>query len=210
MADILSFEAKRGQCRPQTRGQRKPPRPRLHADLRARAGLFAAGCSALLAVFGFGLALLVMGVLGYDGAFLGAAPGGLCVGSLSCSSPGAAHLGALSAGQREAIAASLVLLAAPALMILAHLRGLFRLYAAGIVFTVDNIVQISRIGLWLLAYSAAPFIVHRLLDAFGLFPDQPWFRPDQAAALVIGLSLLLVARIIDCGEELEQRRDLYI
>jgi hypothetical protein len=112
--------------------------------------------------------------------------------------------------QRDAIAVGLAVQSAPALMILAHLRGLFRLYAAGIVFEPDNISQISRTGLWLLVYSAAPFLVHRMLGAFAIFPGQSWFRVDEAAAVIIGLSLLLLARIIACGHEIEQQRDLYI
>lgn len=208
MAEILSFEARRLGTRAQP--PRKPLPLRLHDDVRARAALFAAGCSVLLTLLCFGLVVLTAGVLFYDGAFLGVGPDGLCLGAQSCSSVGAAHLDLLSSSQRTAVAAGMALLFVPVLMILAHLRGLFRLYAAGIVFTQDNISQISRVGLWLLAYAAAPFLVHQLLDAFAIFPGQSWFRVDEAAAVIIGLSLLLVARVIACGDEIEQRRDLFI
>lgn len=207
MAEILSFEA-RMQGRIQR--PRKPLPLRLHDDVRTRATLFAAGCSILLTLLCFGLAVLTAGVLFYDGALLGTGPDGLCLGAHSCSSAGTTHLDLLSSAQRAAFAIGLALPCVPALMILAHLRGLFRLYAAGIVFTPDNICQISRVGLWLLAYSAAPFLVHQLLDAFAIFPGQSWFRVDEAAAVIIGLSLLLVARVIACGDEIEQRRDLFI
>ncbi len=205
MAEILSFDARSVGSRPVR--ARRPPVPRLHDDVRARAGLFAAGCSILLTVLCFGLAVLTIAVLCYDGAFIGVGSNGLCVGAQSCS--GATHLGLLSPEQREVLAIGLAVLSVPALMILAHLRGLFRLYAAGIVFAPDSITRISRIGGWLLAYSIAPFLAHRLLEAFAI-PGQSWFRVDEAAAVIIGLSLLLVARVIACGREIEQRRDLFI
>ena len=208
MAEIVTFKPR--SMRGRTLALRRPPAPRLHEDIRTYASLFSAACSVLLTILGFGLALLMFGLLGYDGVFLGASPSGLCIGLQSCSSVHAEHLGLLSLGQRIAIAIGLGLLSAPALMILGHLRGLFRLYAAGIVFAEDNIAQISRVGWWLLVYSTAPFLVHRMLAAFAIFPEQSWFRLDEAAAVVIGVSLLLVARVIACGGEIEQHRDLFI
>lgn len=213
MAEIVTFKPR--SMRGRTLALRKPLSqkpvlPRLHEDVRTYASLFSAACSALLSILSFGLVLLMFGLLYYDGAFLGATPNGLCIGLQSCSSARAEHLGLLSLDQRVVIAAGLGVLCAPALMILAHLRGLFRLYAAGIVFTEDNIAQISRVGWWLLAYSTAPFLVHRLLEAFAIFPEQSWFRVDEAAAVIIGVSLLLVARVIACGGEIEQHRDLFI
>jgi hypothetical protein len=208
MAEIFFFEAQNMGAH--TQRPRSPSPPRLHDDVRTSASLFAAGCSVLLTALCFGLAVLLMAVLRYDGAFLGAGSDGLCLGAHACSSAGAVHLSLLSSGQRAAIATALVLSGAPALMILAHLRGLFRLYAAGIVFAGDNIAQISRAGSWLLVYSAAPFLTHWLLDAYAIFPGQSWFHPDEAAAAIIGLSLLLVARVIAAGHEIEQRRDLFI
>jgi hypothetical protein len=205
MAEILSFEARRrgGRAR-----HARMASPRLHEDVRRRASLFAAACSTLLALLAFGVAILIIGVLAYHGAYLGVGPTGLCFGAQSCA--GGTGLGLLSPLQRDAIAAGLALHSAPALMILAHLRGLFRLYAAGIVFEPDNIAQISRIGWWLLAYAAAPLLAHGMLGAFAVFPDQSWFRVDEAAAVITGLSLLLLARIIACGREIEQQPDLYI
>jgi hypothetical protein len=207
MAEILPFKALRNGSRAQ---QVRVPPPRLHEDVRRRASLFATGCSVLLALLGFGVAVLVGAVLGYHGKFLGVGPAGLCFGAQSCASAGTTSFGLLSPGQRGAIAAGMTLQSTPALMILAHLTGLFRLYAAGIVFDPDNIVQISRIGSWLLAYAAAPFLGHGMLVMFAVFPDQSWFRVDAAAVVIIGLSLLLLARIIACGREIEQRPDLYI
>jgi hypothetical protein len=61
MAEILSFEARRTGGR--TQHARKPAPPRLHDDVRRHATLFAGGCSVLLALLGFGLAILIIGVL---------------------------------------------------------------------------------------------------------------------------------------------------
>ena len=213
MAEILTFQARAAPVRaiaPAPRPAAPPRLPRLHDDLRRRAGLFAAACSILLSGLGFALVLLVAAVLRYDGAFLGIGSDGLCIGAHACGGAPFAHLGHLSAVQRTVLAIALSGLCAPALMILAHLRGLFRLYAAGIVFDPDNMARISRVGVWLLAYAALPFPMHQLLAAFRVLPGQSWFRTDEAAAAIIGLSLLLLARVIACGGELEQQRDLYM
>lgn len=208
MAEIVSFPSHGTRSRALPARRTSPPR--LHDDLRSCATLFAAGCSVLLTTLCFCLAVLMAGALFYDGAFLGIGPDGLCLGLQSCSSPGHAHLGLFSPTQRAVVAADLGLLSVPGLMILAQLRGLFRLYAAGIVFTPDNAARISRVGCWLLACSAAPLLSHWLSDRVALFAGQPWFHPDEIAAMVIGLSLLLVARVIACGSEIEQHRDLFL
>ena len=224
MAEILSFRAPPGHARtpvapvpvpvlvPEPVPAPEPPAAsqHLHDALRQRAAWSASACSVLLCVLGFGLALLVACVLRYDGALLGVGPAGLCIGAHDCGKAPFVHLGQLSGSQRTVLASALAGLSAPALMILAHLRGLFRLYAAGIVFDAENMARISRVGSWLLAYAASPLLMHRMLEAFALFPEQSWFRIDGAAAAIIGLSLLLVARVTACGAELEQRRGLLI
>nr|WP_321985035.1 DUF2975 domain-containing protein [uncultured Lichenicoccus sp.] len=205
MADIVSFPP-----RPTRTTARLPPLPRLHGAVRTRASLLAGGFSVLLTVLSFALVMLVGAALLYDGSFVSLAPTGLCIGQQSCQVPGTEPLRALLPMQRDLLAVGLVLLSAPALMVLAHLRGLFRLYAAGIVFQADNVIKISRTGLWLLAYAAAPFLVDLLLRRAGLPGGGEWFRVDTVAAVIIGLSLLLVSQVIACGREMEQRRDLYI
>lgn len=208
MAEIVSFPAQGTHSRSLPARRTSPPR--LHDDLRSCATLFAAGCSMLLTALCFCLAVLMAGALFYDGAFLGIGPDGLCLGLRSCSAAGYAHMGLFSPAQRAVVAADLASLSVPALMILAQLRGLFRLYAAGIVFAPDNVARISRVGCWLLAYSAAPLLAHWMSDRVAVFAAQSWFHPDEAAAMVIGLSLLLVARVIACGREIEQHRDLFL
>ena len=205
MADIVTFPA-----RPLRSDARLPPLPRLHGAVRTRASLLAAGFSVLLTILSFALVMLVGAALMYDGSFVSLAPTGLCLGEQACQLPGTEPLRALLPMQRDLLAVGLVLLSAPALMVLAHLRGLFRLYAAGIVFEADNVTQISRTGCWLLAYAAAPFLVDLLLHRAGLSPAGNWFRVDVVAAVIIGVSLLLVAQVIACGREMEQRRDLFI
>ncbi|TLU71858.1 hypothetical protein [Lichenicoccus roseus] len=204
MADIVVFPSR------QPRAARLPPMPRLHGAVRTRASLLAAGLSLLLTILGFALVMLVGAALLYDGNLVSLSPTGLCVGERACRMPGTLPLGALLPMQRDLLATGLVLLSMPALMALGHLRGLFRLYAAGIVFEPDNISQISRAGLWLLAYAAAPFLVDRLLNGAGLFPGGDWFRADEVAAVIVGLSMLLAAQVIACGREMEQRPDLFI
>lgn len=114
-----------------------------------------------------------------------------------------AVLGYNSPLQRDAVSAGLALQSAPALMIFAP-------YAAELVFDQDNIARISRTGSWLLAYATAPFLPRGLLSLFALFPGLSWLRVDGAAAVMTGLCLLLLARIIACGRDIEQQPDLYI
>jgi hypothetical protein len=95
--------------------------------------------------------------------------------------------------------------AAPILVMFWNLRGLFWLYADGIVFARENAAHLKRIGLCLVAYPVATItgnMVFRL--AGGL--DKVWFHMELVYALVLGLIVLVIAQIMEFGQEIELDR----
>jgi hypothetical protein len=93
---------------------------------------------------------------------------------------------------------------APSLLILWHLRALFGLYANGEVFGRDNSRHIGRIGIWLCAYAVAPFLCHLLLQATGFEIDKRWLHLASFQALVLGLLVFVIARVMQVGHEIEE------
>jgi hypothetical protein len=97
----------------------------------------------------------------------------------------------------------------PILMLFWELRGLFRLYARGIVFARDNAMYLKRTGLWLVAYPFAQIagnLVFRL--AGGL--DKSWFHIEFVYALVLGLIVTVIAQVMEFGRDIEQEKDSFI
>jgi Protein of unknown function (DUF2975) len=98
---------------------------------------------------------------------------------------------------------------APILMMFWELRGLFRLYARGIVFARDNAVYLKHTGFCLVAYPVAQIagnLVFRL--AGGL--DKAWFHIEFVYALVLGLIVTVIAQVMEFGGEIEQEKDSFI
>lgn len=94
---------------------------------------------------------------------------------------------------------------APILVMFWNLRGLFWLYADGIVFARENAAYLKRIGLCLVVYpitEIAGNIVFRL--AGGL--DKAWFHMELVYALVLGLIVLVIAQIMEFGRAIELDR----
>ena len=98
----------------------------------------------------------------------------------------------------------------PAILVLANLRGLFRLYAAGTVFARENATRIKRIGLWLTAYAVAPFLSVELLTLIDCVVDRAWFHVVEVQALVLGGILLVIAQVMEAGREIELDRDGFV
>jgi hypothetical protein len=97
----------------------------------------------------------------------------------------------------------------PLLMMFWELRGLFRLYARGIVFARDNAIYLKHTGLCLVAYPVAQIagnLVFRL--AGGL--DRSWFHFEFVYALVLGLIVTLIAQVMEFGREIEQEKNSFI
>jgi hypothetical protein len=97
----------------------------------------------------------------------------------------------------------------PVFFIFSHLRRLFRLYAAGIVFTQQNAVHLKHIGLWLIAYPFANFISNLVFQLAG-GTDHSWFHASDIEALVLGLIVTVIAQVMEFGRAIEQEKDSFI
>ncbi len=142
---------------------------------------------------------LLMGASGGEVAF--PAEPALKAGMVRFSSqPFATHLGGFVA---------LSAMMAPVAMICWHLRGLFRLYAAGIVFARANATHLKRVGLWLLLWPAAKFGGNQLFQLTG-GTDKAWAQMTFVYALILGVIVFAIAQVMEFGHEIEQEKDSFI
>jgi hypothetical protein len=97
----------------------------------------------------------------------------------------------------------IVIAMTPVIFICWHLRGLFRLYAGGIVFARENAAHLKRIGLWLVVYPFAKFAAN-MLFRFAGGTDKTWFRGELVDALILGVIVFAIAQVMEFGREIEQ------
>jgi hypothetical protein len=100
--------------------------------------------------------------------------------------------------------------ATPIIMLFWSLRGLFRLYAKGRVFSRANGRSFSRIGGWLCAYAASPFVCHLALSATGYEIDKNWAHMASVQAFVLGLLVLVIGQVMQVGREIEEDREAFV
>jgi hypothetical protein len=105
--------------------------------------------------------------------------------------------------------ADILLATAPAVFIFWHLRGLFRLYAAGIVFARQNAAHLKDVGLWLLFYPLIKFAANLIFRLAG-GTDKAWLHMESVYALVLGLIVFVIAQVMEFGHEIEQEKDSFI
>ena len=98
----------------------------------------------------------------------------------------------------------------PATMVLFHLRGLFALYAQGIVFAEENAKAFKRMAQWLIAYAVTPFISVKLLTLVDLAIDKAWFHGTELYAFGLGSILFVIAEVMRTAREIEQERDEFV
>ncbi|HWM68647.1 MAG TPA: DUF2975 domain-containing protein [Steroidobacteraceae bacterium] len=106
-----------------------------------------------------------------------------------------------------------VLLAArlsPGLFILWQLHILFLLYSRGRVFTRDNARQVRVIACALLIYAAIPLFTHGALFLAHMASTPIKMEIRQMDALVLGLVLFPIARVMTFGHEIECDREGFI
>ena len=158
------------------------------------------------ALFALGAGILVLavsGALAYGGDRLQVWPGGIQIyvePVVPPVPPGWTTVGALPWVQKLALSVSACLMVVPALAILWRLRSLFRLYGEGVVLEARNARCIAAIAVWLIAYAVGPTLGHLVVAASG-FDDRGWLRLDSLQALVLGLVLVVVARVMRWGAE---------
>lgn len=187
--------------------------PSKHLRLRKRARILAAvfnGIFWLCAASNLATALMALFYQGHNVAF---GPEG---GLISIPKPmetlpaGYVYWGDVTLPYRLGGLFALVTQYVPATMILLHLRGLFRLYAQGIVFAEENAKAFKQMAIWLLVYAVTPFISVHLLMLVHLAIDLAWFHNTELYALGLGSILFVIAEVMQAGREIEQERDEFV
>jgi hypothetical protein len=125
-----------------------------------------------------------------------AIPGGVLYASQSALTRGIGMVG-------------IAIAATPFFMVFWELRGLFRLYARGIVFARENAIHLKRIGLYLVAYPFVEIGVNLVFRLAGGL-DKAWFHMEIVYALVAGLTVRAIAQVMEFGREIEQEKDSFI
>ncbi len=98
---------------------------------------------------------------------------------------------------------------APVILICWHLRGLFALYARGIVFAQQNAMHLKRIGLWLVIWPISKFVANMMFQMVG-GTDKAWAQMIFLYALILGLIVFAIAQVMEFGREIEQEKDSFI
>jgi len=98
----------------------------------------------------------------------------------------------------------------PGLFILWHLHVLFGLYARGRVFGVANARQVRLIAFALLAYALVPIVTHATLYLARISTHAFAWEIRQLDALVAGLVLFTVARVMLFGHEIERDSEGFV
>ena len=97
----------------------------------------------------------------------------------------------------------------PVVLVCWHLRGLFRLYARGIVFARRNATHLKRIGLWLVIWPIAKFGANMVFQLAG-GTDKAWAQMIFVYSLVLGLIVFVIARVMEFGREIEEEKDSFV
>jgi hypothetical protein len=154
--------------------------------------------------------VLIIGAIFYKGSYVFVTPEGVLFGREVTTMPGVIPISSVGIRYRIGGAFAIFTQMTPAILVLANLRGLFRLYTKGTVFAHENAQRIKRIGIWLIVYAVAPFISVMLLTLADSAIDRRWFHLDEVQALLIGIILFVISQVMEVGREIEQERDEFI
>jgi len=189
------------------------PQPLRHERLRKRSRILAAAFDGL---FWLVLASVTAGLLAslfYHGHNMAFGPeGGLIQIPRPIESlpPGYVYMADLALPYRLGMLFAGITQFGPAVMVMFHLRGLFRLYAKGIVFAPENARAFKRMGQWLIAYAVTPFLSVKTLTLLDLVIDRAWFHNTEIYSLGLGIVLFIVAEVMEAGHEIERERDEFV
>ena len=184
----------------------------IHRRIQVRSRILAALFTGLLWLVTAIAVLFVSAALFYTGHHVLVSAEGvdIILGGVPTVPAGAWSLGDLPIRLRLGGVFALVVQVAPALLVLANRRDLFRLYAAGTGFARENSDHIKRMGQWLIVYALAPFVSVELLILLECAVDRAWFHMVEVQALVLGGILLVIAQVMEAGREIELDRNGFV
>lgn len=187
--------------------------PARHLRLRKRSRILAAVFNGLFWFVTLGFVAMLLMDLFYRGHSVAFGPEGGWInipGPIDPLPPGYTFMADFTLSYRLAGLFALIAQYGPAVMVMHHLRGLFRLYAQGIVFAEGNARAFKRMGQWLIAYAVTPFLSVNLLILLDLAVDRAWFHNAELYALGLGAILFVIAEVMEAGREIEQERDEFV
>lgn len=176
---------------------------RVRQGSRALAWLF----TGLLALSAAILAAALAAMLFYKGELVRIGPDNCYIGE---GPPNSVAFGSLPLPHRLVYCLVAIVRATPIIMLFWSLRGLFRLYAEGRVFSPENGRSFSRIGGWLCAYALSPFVCHLFLSATGYEIDRNWAHMASVQAFVLGLLVFVIGQVTQVGREIEEDREAFV
>ena len=184
-----------------------------HQRLRKRSRILATVFNGLFWFVAANFVLMLLADLFYRGHSAAFGPEGGFVsipGPIDPLPPGYRYMADFTWPQRLGGLFALITQYGPAVMVMHHLRGLFRLYAQGIVFAEENARSFKRMGQWLIAYAITPFLSVNILILLNLAVDRAWFHNAEIYALGLGVILFIIAEVMEAGREIEQERDEFV
>ena len=174
---------------------------------RVLAGLF----TALLVIWALIMSGILPAVLAYTGDRLQICSKSAWIGLGHEQAPlGCKPFALLPVAQRVAYALVASLRAAPTLMILWHLRGLFRLYSDGVIFSPANATHLKLIGLWLVIAAFVPMAGHLFLAVTGMEIDKAWLHLASLQELILGALVFVIAQVMQFGHQLEEDQRRFV
>lgn len=179
------------------------------AQRRVRLGSLAAAWlfTGLLAVAATILATAIVVMIFYKGELVRIGPENGYIGQ---GPPNSVAFGSLPLIHRLAYVATAVVRATPILMMFWSLRALFGGYARGEIFSAQAARRFGRVGGWLCAYAASPFLCHLALSATGYEIDMNWAHLASLQAFVLGLLVFVVGQVMQVGREIEEDREAFV
>ncbi len=186
--------------------------PPKHLSQRTRSRILAAAFNGLFWLCAAYDVVMVRPALFYQGHNLifGPEGGNLDFPARTTLSPGYVYWSEVALPFRIGAVFAAVTQFVPATMLMLCLRGLFRLYARGIVFAEENALAFKRMGLWLILYAVTPFLSVKLLTLINCVIDRNWYHETELYALGLGSILFVIAEVMQAGRELEQECDEFV
>ncbi|SRR5579859_2207506 len=187
--------------------------PLRHERLRKRGRILAAVFGGVFWFVAVSVAAMLVGALFYKGHSAAFGPEGGWVtypGPIDPLPPGYIFMSDLAFPYRLGMLFAGITQFGPAVLVMYHLRGLFRLYAKGIVFAQENARAFKRMGQWLIVYAVTPFISVKILTLLDLVIDRAWFHNTEIYSLGLGIVLFIIAEVMEAGREIEQERDEFV
>ena len=132
----------------------------------------------------------------------------LAIGAMDSPPANAVAIAGLSAYQRLSVAALMLLCSACGAVMLLQLRGLFSLYARGVIFAPESVKRMKGFGLWLVVTGIAANISGRIFTAVVHVPTDG--IANAALSVIYGAMIFVIAYVLELAREADLERKEFI